>query len=63
MHCMLQHPFPGVLTAGDARVSARALPVPGPARPAQSAIYHRRLTAQAPFLGHRPVVARLSKIP
>ncbi|WP_147406075.1 hypothetical protein [Kocuria tytonis] len=35
----------------------------GGARRSQSAIYRRRLTAQAPLLGHRVVAARLSKIP
>ena len=68
MHCMLRTPALAAGTAlrripaettGARRIrSARSGdPVP------QSAIYHRRLTAQVPLRGYRVVAARLSKIP
>ena len=68
MHCMLRTP---ALAAESARCRVPAEPAgAGWVRAArsgdpvpQSAIYHRRLTAQVPLRGHRVVAARLSKIP
>ena len=68
MHCMLRTPALATGTvarrilaapAGARRIHAARSGDPVP----QSAIYHRRLTAQVPLRGHRVVAARLSKIP